>query len=313
MTKSQLGLLGTVLAAGALAIAGCGGGGGGGGTGGRKADGGTGGKGTGGSGAGGVTGTGGRADAGTGGMTGTGGAADSGTGGSADGGGTGGAVSDAGSDVGTGGTDAGDETGGSDAGTDTPIADTGSDSGPASPLIPICTFATGLDTCSLLFVTDSLKPEAGDQVTAEFDGTIGRPDPGSAKVAIPFAPMAGVTDEHIEFGANFTPVDMRGRIITARVMLDAVDGSASAGVQAFFVVKSATATNPNAFVYANGAFTNLNAGNWVTVIMLADGPGFMATGFDPSRIQQVAVGIQGNPANAGLTAATLHVDSIGYQ
>jgi hypothetical protein len=59
MTKSQLGLLGSVLAAGALAIAGCGGGGGGGGTGG-KADGGTGGKATGG-----TTGTGGKVDAGT--------------------------------------------------------------------------------------------------------------------------------------------------------------------------------------------------------------------------------------------------------
>jgi hypothetical protein len=95
MTKSQLGLLGSVLAAGALAIAGCGGGGGGGGTGG-KADGGTGGKADGG-GMGG-TGTGGRIDAGSAGTTGT----------------------DAGNDVradsGSGGSDARADTGPSDTG-----------------------------------------------------------------------------------------------------------------------------------------------------------------------------------------------------
>ena len=93
MTKSQLGLLGSVLAAGALAIAGCGGGGGSGGTGGKKVDGG----GTGGKGTGGGPGTGGKADAGAAGTTGT----------------------DAGTDI---RADAG--TGGSDARTDTGPADT---------------------------------------------------------------------------------------------------------------------------------------------------------------------------------------------
>ena len=86
MTKSHLGLLGSVLAAGALAIAGCGGGGGGGGTGGKADAGGTGGKGTGG---GTGTGTGGRVDGGAGGMTtvtdaGAGGRTDGGAGGSSD-------------------------------------------------------------------------------------------------------------------------------------------------------------------------------------------------------------------------------------
>jgi hypothetical protein len=76
MTKSQLGLLGSVLAAGALAIAGCGGGGGsGGGTGGKADAGGTGGKVDGG-------GTGGRVDGGAAGMT----ATDAGVGGRTDGG-----------------------------------------------------------------------------------------------------------------------------------------------------------------------------------------------------------------------------------
>ena len=89
MTKSQLGLLGSVLAAGALAIAGCGGGGGSGDTGGKKVDGG----GTGGKGTGGGPGTGGKADAGTAGTIGT----DAGT--------------DIRADAGTGGSDARTDTG----------------------------------------------------------------------------------------------------------------------------------------------------------------------------------------------------------
>jgi len=130
---------------------------------------------------------------------------------------------------------------------------------------------------------------------------------------MPTVPPASYIDEHVEWGKNFTPTDMTGRIITARVMLDAVDGGASPGIQAFFVLKTATAADPNAFVYANGAFTGLSAGNWVTVIMLADSPGFASTGFDPSRVRQVAVGIQGNTNDTGLTTASIHIDSVGYQ
>ena len=287
MTKSQISFLGSLLASGALVFAGCGGSSGGGGVGGAT---GGGGHGTGGTNGGiGGAGTGGHADAGP----------------------------DTGSDVAvdTGPTDTGStDTGPTDTVTPTDVAaEVATDSGPVSPLIPLGTFNTDLDGFSLLFVTPTLQPEVGAQVTAEFDGTIGRPNPGSAKLTIPFLPMTPSMDEHVEFGKNFTPVDMTGRIITARVMLDAVDGSASPGVQAFFVIKSATATNPNAFVYANGAFTSLSPGNWVTVIMLADAPGFAATGFDPSRIQQVTVGIQGDASNTGLTTATVHVDTIGYQ
>jgi hypothetical protein len=272
MTKSQISLLGSLLASGALVFAGCGGGSS--------------------SGTGGATGSGGR---GTGGLTGgTGGA---GTGGHAD----------AGTDTGT-PTDTGTDTTATDVATEAAV-----DSAPVNPLIPLGAFDTDLDGFSLTYVAPALQPEVGAQATAAFDGTIGKPIPGSAKLTLPFSPMASGTDEHVEFGKNFTPVDMTGRIITARIMLDAVDGSASPGVQAFFVVKSATATNANAYVYGNGGYTNLSAGNWVTAILPLDGLNFSSAGWDVTRIQQVAVGIQGDPTNAGLTTATIHIDSIGYQ
>ena len=293
MTKSKVNLLGSLFVAGALAAAGCGGGSSGG-SGGSSGTGGKGGSGGAGTGIGGAGGTG-AGGSGTGG-SGAGGKIDGGAGGATDGGqdsGAGGAVSDA--------------------ATDTDAADASAETGPASHLIPIGTFDTDLSGFSLLFVTPTLQPEGGAQPTAEFDSTTGKPDPGSAQLTIPFTPMTPSMDEHVEFGKNFTPTDMTGRILTARVMLDAIDGSASPGVQAFFVIKSATATNANAFIYANGAFTNLSAGNWVTVVMLADSPGFAATGFDPTRIEQVAVGIQGDASNAGLTTASVHIDSIGYQ
>jgi hypothetical protein len=98
MTKSQLGLLGSVFAAGALAVAGCGGGGGGG-TGGKIDGGSAGGKG--GTAAGGTTGTGGKGGA-AGGAAGTTTVSDGGT--------------DNRADSGSGGTDARTDTGPGDTG-----------------------------------------------------------------------------------------------------------------------------------------------------------------------------------------------------
>jgi hypothetical protein len=282
MTKSQISFLGSLLAAGALAAAGCGGGSSSSGTGGATGGGGRG--------------TGGATTVGTGGAVGTGGHADAGT------------PTDVPADTVT-----PTDTGSTDT-TPTDVAsEAATDSAPVNPLIPVGTFNTDLDGFSLLYVTPTLQPEVGAQATAEFDATVGKPNPGSAKLTLPFFPMTPFVDEHVEFGKNFTPVDMTGRIITARVMLDAVDGSASPGVQAYFVIKTATATNANAYRYGNGGYTNLSAGNWVTVIMPIDGLNFTDTGWDVTRVQQVTVGIQGDSTNTGLTAATVHIDTIGYQ
>lgn len=170
--------------------------------------------------------------------------------------------------------------------------------------MPIATFDTDLQGLAFLFSSPGALLAAS---TATFDGTVGQPDPGSALLTIPFVPNADSanSNEQIDFGINFAAMNLSGKTLTARVRLDSGLG---AGGAAKLILKSGSN-----FFYADGGFQNLTAGgDWVTLSMSLDAPAFMAPGYTPTQIVQVAVEIQANGA-AAFTTATVHIDTIGYQ
>ena len=218
MKKSQLGLLGSLLATGALAIAGCGGGSSGGGTGGKADAGGTGGKG-------GVTG-------GVGGKLGTGG------------GGAGGVATDGGTDVKTG-------AGGSsmDGGTDT------GDTGPCTTSVGagnrlLFSFDNGLnvgwfaEVQSVGYTFGSTKTD-GDRC------------PGAISLTINYTSISNPNDDVVyRFGTpdNWTGFSK----LHASIKLVASNYTAISGVQPFFQTNNNGSYSNGGFAsgstFANGRF-----------------------------------------------------------
>jgi len=147
--------------------------------------------------------------------------------------------------------------------------------------------------------------------TLTFDNDSGNPDPGSLLLEIPFTDP----EQGVEVGINLpTPIDLSGKIITAKVRLNSgmlSNNLASAPGGAVLVVK----TGEN-WVYGGSQWANISDNEWTTITLDVTSPsGTVNEGYDPALVRQIGVSIGNNgvvPEGATVQAASVQIDSIVY-
>jgi hypothetical protein len=166
--------------------------------------------------------------------------------------------------------------------------------------VPLTTFDTSLGGWDIV---DYSTPTAA---TAAFDGTVGQPLPGSAVLTIPFVPNpdSANSNEQVNFGATFAPLNLAGKTLSVRVKLDS--GLSPDGGAAKLTFYSA------GHLYAEGGFQLLPVGEWVTLSVALDDPDSPDPAYTATQIVEVDVEIQANGPGP-FTTATIHVDTPGYQ
>jgi hypothetical protein len=240
-------------------------------------------------GAGGSSATGGTGGAGgaTGGGAGRGGATTGGTGGTGGSAGKGGA----GGKGGTGGT----------AGT---AGAAGSGNTGNVPLAygPVWTFDDDVQSFRIGFAEPATL---GDDSSATHSSAEGEPDDGSVELTIPF----DGPDQTVEVGVTLPAAfDLTSKTLAARVRLDSgFFGVTPEPGGAKLFVKTGSS-----FTYADGAWSDLVPGEWVTVVFDLDDPDF-DEGFDPRDVVELGVTFKStSAADAGWTTATLYLDTVGW-
>jgi len=154
--------------------------------------------------------------------------------------------------------------------------------------------------------------EVRDATTQRFDPDDGYPDPGSARVGVPFNGGA----QQIAFGYNFpTPVDLSHQVLTARVRVNTCNGPGT------LVMGLAYKSIVGVYEYAASTPVDVTAASgWITLTMSIDNPGgFVDTSRrdadggvilpDPTTSLEVDVIIQSNNGPYGLIDVS--VDSVG--
>jgi hypothetical protein len=245
------------------------------------------------SGNGGSSATGGSRTGGTGGaMSGTGGATGGASGATSGAGGKGGAA-------GSGGSATGGRAGAGGAGGAGGNGNTGN---VPLPYVPVWTFDEGVESWEVGYSEPSAL---GLDATATHSTADGEPDDGSVEITVPFD---GPT-QTVEVGVSLPrAMDFTGETLAARVKLDSGffgTTEAPGGVKLF--VKTG-----NAFDYADGAWSNLIPGEWVTVVFDLDAPDY-DDGIDPTDVRELGVTFKSTAdADADWTTATLYLDTVGW-
>jgi hypothetical protein len=145
---------------------------------------------------------------------------------------------------------------------------------------------------------------AGD-ATAAHDPDDGAPNDGSVVVTIPFDGPS----QTVELGVTLpVPLDLTSKTLAARVKLDSGffgDTLEPGGVKIF--VKTG-----DDFRYADGTWSDLVSGQWLTVVFDLDSPDFDDM-TNPADVRELGLAFKSTAAaDAGWTTATLHVDTVGW-
>lgn len=163
-------------------------------------------------------------------------------------------------------------------------------------------FDSGLDGWQL-YATSPERLFAGSRV--EHDAQNGDKTPGVLEM---FAPFDG-PNQKIEVQASLQPVDMRGRILRARVRLGSGlsnDANNPGGIKLF-------AKSGQNYAYASGAWTWLVPGaGWVDVTLDCDAPILVPDAFDAGSVRQIGVELRAFEETTGVTSAVVYVDSLTY-
>jgi hypothetical protein len=182
-------------------------------------------------------------------------------------------------------------------------------SGGTQPPILSHTFDTSLQG----YVAESSVVDAGVPPVLTWDSAVGDPSPGSLELTSDFTDYNQTTDVAVTIAplANLT-----GKVLHAKVRLDANDGGAS--FPAGYVQLHASSNSGTAYIYASGPGTPLTAGVWTDVSFDLAAPNFAQAGFDPSLIVDVGLQIGTGAQPAGQTfpgpqLLTFHIDSIVAQ
>jgi hypothetical protein len=146
-------------------------------------------------------------------------------------------------------------------------------------------------------------PEINDFVTASFDGTVGNPAPGSAKIDLQYSGAGQVA----EFAINIAGVDLTGKTLSARVTMD--PGSPTGSTAKLYIK-----TGPN-YLYADSGQITLVGGSWSTLTYTT--PSYTAeptTDYDITDVREIGIelGPPTLPALTVLAPAIVHVDTIQY-
>lgn len=167
----------------------------------------------------------------------------------------------------------------------------------------------------------ALSVDGGTLVTATFDGTVGMPSPGSARIDATFSDYNQVVAFRHVYQTNPTSINLTGATLTARVRLDATgpDGGATTftgGVARIYALS--TPTTPG-FYLAEGGTVLLSDNNWHTMTFRLNGAEFIDPSFDATNVVQIGVHIATPPPVAGDAAAppygapqtiSVHVDTL---
>jgi hypothetical protein len=253
------------------------------------------------------------------------------SGGTGGAGGHGGATGGAGGHGGGGGAiDSGAPDGGPDArGTDGGTGDASDGRVDASPVAMVSfTFDSDINGFGIdVFPTTNpvnlgaLSADGGSLVTATFDGVVGMPSPGSARVEATFSDYNQVVAFRYAYQGNPAFINLTGATLTARVRLDATgpDGGATTftgGVARIYALS--TPTTPGFFL-AEGGTVQLSDNNWHTMTFRLNGAEFIDPRFDPTNVVQIGVHIATPPPVTGDAAVppygapqpiSVHIDTL---
>jgi hypothetical protein len=148
------------------------------------------------------------------------------------------------------------------------------------------------------------EPPSNDFVAAEFDGTVGNPDPGSVKITLQFAVDGQLADLARNFGTNATPgLDLTGKTLTAQARVEA--GGAPTVAGKMYVKTGET------YSYADSGETTLTPGAWTT--LRYGTPTYYANMavYNIADVREIGIEILGRGATAP-TPTVVHIDSIVY-
>lgn len=141
----------------------------------------------------------------------------------------------------------------------------------------------------------------------------GSPEPGSlGLVSIPFSAREQKLQVGVELAA---PVDLTGKVVTAKVKLvSGLTASAQEPAGAKLYTKSS-----QGFVWADGGWTNLVPGEWVTVKYDPAASSFFidtandAGAYNPAQVRQIGLELgTGSSATNAWTTGTIRIDTVGY-
>lgn len=168
----------------------------------------------------------------------------------------------------------------------------------------------------------ALSADGGTLVTLAFDGSVGMPSPGSARIQSTFSDYNQVVAfRHVYQNNPATPsINLTGATLTARVRLDAGDDGGTTtftgGVARIYALS--TPTTPG-FYLAEGGTVLLSDNNWHTMTFRLNGAEFIDPSFDPTNVVQIGVHIATPPPVSGDAAAppygapqtiSVHIDTV---
>lgn len=145
----------------------------------------------------------------------------------------------------------------------------------------------------------------GIGATTVHDPDDGEPDDGAVALTLPFdGPM-----QTVELGVPLPRIlDLTGQTLAARVKLDSGffgNTPEPGGVKVF--VK----TGDSSSVYADGAWSDLVEGEWITAVFDLSAPD-SDDGIDPTDVREIGLTFKSTAADAGWTTGTFHVDTVGW-
>ncbi len=184
--------------------------------------------------------------------------------------------------------------------------DSGGDGGPVVPGADLALdFATDIGGFHVNFGQPAILQTTS---TLSLDSTTGNLGNGSMKVEIPFTAGDQKASVSVAFPATR---DWRGKTLHARIKLTSGLRQTTPFGWAKLWVKSATATDANAFIYAENSPVDLDpAGGWIELTVTISTPkGYTELNYDPRFIREVGVEID-TPTAAAVTAAVVHIDDI---
>jgi len=156
-----------------------------------------------------------------------------------------------------------------------------------------------------------------DKMAITFDKDVGGPTPGSLKVVVPFTAY----DQQADLLSTFDDTALKnlsGKTLFAQVRLDSgfsPDVSAQGGL-VFYVETTTT------WIYGQAPWQNVDptVNDWAEYKFDLSAPDLVNTkpNFDPTKVKAIGFRFDtgsGNvtPAPAAPTAATFHIDTIGYR
>ena len=147
-------------------------------------------------------------------------------------------------------------------------------------------------------------PAVNDFVAAEFDGALGSPDPGSAKITLQFSVDGQLADFARNFGSNTAAgLNLAGKTLTVQARVEA--GGAPTVAGKVYVKTGST------YSYADAGETTLTPGSWTTLRYAT--PSYYANMavYDISDVREIGIEILGRGATA-VMPTVVHIDTIAY-